>query len=189
MADQYAYSTDDPETVAAYRQALADRNATGKRIRDDVLALGAGPRVMARGGSFPGDRQKVVGIEQQGDHVPDGWRVVRGNLEPRRGKPGDAARKWLEDHQPVDVRHVMEAHGLPRACWIPSRKGDFSYRIVKPELFEHEGTLWACYESEPGKSGSGFDDDACTWTPRKLSEFHAAREAVEAADAEKAEVA
>jgi hypothetical protein len=183
MADLFAYSTDNPATVTAYLQAVADRNAMGKSIHDDVLALGAGRRVMMRGGSFAGDRQKIVAIEQQGDHVPDGWRVVRGNLEPRRGKPGDIARRWLEDHQPIDVRHVMEGHGLPRAVWVPRSDGSFSYRIVKPELFDHDGTLWACYEGEPGKSDSGFDTEPCTWEARKLSEFYAAKEARETAKA------
>lgn len=180
MADQYAYSTDSAEIVAAYRQALADRNAMGKRINEDVKALGAGPRVYHRSGSFAGDKDRITGVEQQGDHVPGGWRVVRGNLEPRRGKPGDGARQWLAEHQPVDVRHVMEGHGLPRAAWVP--RGDaFGWRIVKPALFEHDDTMWACYDGEPGTSGSGFDEQRCTWTPRRLSEFYAAKEAFDAA--------
>jgi hypothetical protein len=181
MTEQFAYSTDDPEIVAAYRQAVAERNAFGPRIRADVEALGAGPRVMVRSSAFPGDRDKVVALEQSGDHVPDGWRVVRGNLEPRRGKRGEAARQWLADHQPVDVRHVMEQHGLPRASWVSDPQRGWTHKICKPALFEHEGTLWACYFGEPGKSGSGFDEEPCTWTRRKLSEFYAAEEAFDAA--------
>lgn len=178
---QHAYSTDNPDAVAAYRQALADHSAMGKRLCDDVAALGAGPRVYLRSSGFPGSPDRITALEQAGNHIPDGWRVVRGQLEPRRGKPGDAARQWLADHQPVDVRHVMESHGLPRACWLPRDK-EFGWSIVTPKLFEHDGVLWACYQGEPGVSGSGFDEVRCTWTPRKLSEFFAAFEAHELVD-------
>lgn len=182
MTDEHAYSTDNPETVNAYLRAVDQRNAFGKWMRTELDKLGAGPRVFLRGGGFSGDKQRVTAIEQTGDHIPDGWRVVRGNLEPRRGKPGEAARQWLADHQPVDVRHVMEGHGLPRSSWV-SRDGGFGWTIVTPKLFEHDGVLWACYDGEPGTGESGFDTQKCTWTPRKLSEFHAAWEAVQAADA------
>ncbi len=177
MSTEHAYSTDNPEIVDAYRRAVEKHNAFGQWMRTELDALGAGPRVLVRSSHFSGDKQELTAIEQSGDHIPEGWRKVRGNLEPRRGKPGEAARQWLADHQPVDVRHVMEGHGLPRSCWIPASPGSFSFRLVSPELFEHDGTLWACYEGEPGTSDSGFDDKPCTWTPRKLSEFHAAREA------------
>lgn len=178
MSKEHAYSTDGPEIVAAYRQALADRAETGKRISAAIKELGAGPRAYVRSSGFPGYKDRLTAIEQSGDHIPEGWRVVRGNLEPRRGKPGEAARQWLADHQPVDVRHVMERHGLPRATWIP-RDGESGWMISSPKLFEHANTLWACYEGEPGAGGSGFDTDKCTWTPRKLSEFHAALESHE----------
>jgi hypothetical protein len=180
--DECAYSTDNPAAVAAYRQALTERNAYTARIRPDLEALGAGPSVYFRSSGFPGSPDRVSAIEHRGDHVPDGWRLVRGSLEPRRGKPGEDARRWLAAHQPVDVRHVMESHGLPRASWLP-REREFGWQIVSPYLFEYDGTLWACYASEPGTTDSGFDRQRCTWTRRKLSEFHAAREAMEAATA------
>src|SRR5689334_4787977 len=85
---QTAYSTDKPEVVAAYRQAKEAHNTFGARMRADVEALGAGPRVFLRGGGF-GSPQRITALEQKGDHIPDGWRVVRGQLEPRRGKPGE----------------------------------------------------------------------------------------------------
>lgn len=183
MTDQRAYSTDNPDAVAAYRQAVAERNAFGPRLKAAVEALGAGPRVFVRSGLISGDKQSLTALEQKGDHVPEGWRVMKssGHLEPRRGKPGEPARQWLAEHQPVDVRSVMEQHGLPRSCWIPTQ--GFSYRIAAPELFEHDGVLWTLFEAEPGSSDTGFDDKACTWTPRQLSEFHLAREAFEQAGA------
>ncbi|MFI2663215.1 hypothetical protein [Micromonospora carbonacea] len=178
---EHVYATSDPTIVAAYRRAVADRAEMGKRIAADVKALGAGPRVFVRTSGFSGIPTQLTAIEQQGDHVPDGWRVVRGNLEPRRGKPGESAREWLANHQPVDVRDAMEKHGLPRACWLP-RDREFGWTISQCRLFEHDGTLWASYAAEPGTSDSGFDTERCSWESRKLSEFYAAREAMEAAE-------
>ena len=180
---QHAYSTDNPAAVAAYRQAKESDIAFSGRLRADVEALGAGPRVYLRSG-FGGPKE-ITALEQKGDHIPEGWRVVRGNLEPRRGKPGEAARQWLADHQPGDVRHVLTGHGLPRSVCVPNPGGS-SYRVVAPEIFEHDGVLWALYEAEPGTDELGFDRTPCTWAPRKLSEFHAAFEAFQESRAAKA---
>lgn len=183
MTTEHAYSTDNPETVAAYLKAVADYRGYADRMLADMDALGAGPGVRISRGMF-GSRDQLFALDQKGDHIPDGWRIVRGHLVPRRGKPGGAARQWLADHQPVDIRAVMTGHGLPRSAWIPG--SDSGYRVVSPTLFEHDGTLWACYEGEPGKGDSSFDSTPCTWTPRKLSEFYAAFEAVAAAQAAEA---
>lgn len=184
MPDEYAYSTDDPEILTAYREALAARNEFGARLKADCEALGVAGAYVRRGVWGSPDEINALGPDEFGQ-IPDGWRMVRGQLEPRRGRPGEAARQWLADHQPPDVRHVMTKHGLPRHSSIPSGTG--GYRMSAPALFEHEGTLWASYEGKPGNLLDG--DEKCTWTPRKLSEFHAAREAAEAADQAKAAVA
>jgi hypothetical protein len=182
-SEQRAYSTDNPEAVAAYREAKEARLAFAERLRSDVEALGAGPNVYVRNGF--GAPNEIFTLEQKGDHVPEGWRIVRGNLVPRRGKPGEGARRWLANHQPVDVRHVLTEHGLPRNVWVPN-PSQGNYRVCAPEIFEHEGVLWALYEAEPGAQEIGFDSSPCTWTPRKLSEFHAAFEAFQEAEAAKA---
>ena len=151
---EQAYSTDNPEAVAAYRKIVADMAAFGERIREDCAALGGNKGALIRRGIW-GSPDRIVGLEPDGSgQIPPGWRVVRERLEPRRGKPGEDARRWLEDHQPPDVRHGMVEHGLPRHSSVPTETG---YRIDQ--------------------------ENACTWTPRKLSEFHAAREAFEAAEA------
>jgi hypothetical protein len=181
MTDEYAYSTDNPEAVAAFRQTGTDMSTFLTRLRADIAALpGVANPLVYRG--VWGLRDELVALEPDGSGVvPDGWRLVRGRFEPRRGKPGDAARKWLADHQPPDVRHTLTQHGLPRHVSIATGAGGF--RMVSPMLFEHDGVLWACFSAEPSKGFFG-DEDPCTWTPRKLSEFHAAREAVEAAKSE-----
>jgi hypothetical protein len=178
---QHAYSTDNAEIVAAYRAAKDAHGTFASRLLADLQALGAGPRVYIRNGF--GGPNEVTALEQKGDHVPDGWRLMKssGNLEPRRGKPGEPARQWLAEHQPVDVRHVLTQHGLPRSVWVPN-PGAGNYRVCAPDIFEHQGVLWALYEAEPGAEEIGFDNSRCTWTPRKLSEFHAAFEAFSEAD-------
>lgn len=177
---EHAYRTSDPVILAAYRQALLDADARRMKIRTGLARLGVGPEVYVRSSGFPGDQMRITEVVPVGDVIPDGWRLMKrtGRLEPRRGKPGEPARQWLAEHQPIDVRHVMEQHGLPRAAWIP---GDgFNWRIVSPQFFEHDGVLWARYAAEPGTSDSGFDTQTCTWDRCKLSEFYAAYEAHQA---------
>lgn len=183
MAEEYAFSTDNPATLAAYRETRAAAKEFAARLKADCDNLGVAGAYVRRGVWGSPDEINALGPGESGA-VPDGWRMVRDQLEPRRGKPGDAARQWLADHQPPDVRHVMTKHGLPRHSSMPSGTG--GYRMSAPALFEHDGTLWACYEGKPGGPFDS-DDGPCTWTPRKLSEFHTVREAAEAADdAEKA---
>jgi hypothetical protein len=96
---------------------------------------------------------------------------------PRRGKAGDAARAWLREYQlDVDPRVVLAERGLPHNGRRPKDDGLGSFYITKPKVFVHDSILWALY--------SGEVDGDCTWTPRRLSEFHAAWEAYE--DSEKA---
>lgn len=182
--NQYAYSTDNPEAVAAFRQAVADLQAFGERVLADCAALGGNEGPLVHGGIW-GSQDRIVGLGPDGSGtIPAGWRIVRGRLEPRRGKPGDLARQWLADRQPPDVRHVMTKYGLPRHSRVPAQSNGFTHRMIAPVLFEHEGTLWACYEGKPGDDFDGPEASAaggCSWTLRKLSEFHAAREALEAA--------
>jgi hypothetical protein len=180
MSDEYAYSTDNPEAVAAFRQTRADLISFKDRVRAACAELGGNNGPLVRQGIW-GSPDEIVGLDpDDSGTIPEGWRIVRGRLEPRRGKPGDGARKWLAEHQPPDMRHAMVGHGLPRHSQTPSNTGGF--RLSAPALFEHDGVLWACYSGKPGE-GVIDDGQACTWTPRKLSEFHAAREAVKAAKA------
>jgi hypothetical protein len=181
---EHAYRTADANIINEYRTALACAKARQKKITSALSDLGVSTEVMVSSTGFPGGKMRIRDLVPIGDFVPDGWRLMKstGRLEPRRGKPGEGARQWLADHQPIDVRHVMEQHGLPRAAWIP---GDgFRYRIVAPHFFEHDAALWARYAAEPGTSETRFDSQRCTWEPCKLSEFYAAYEAYQAAHPE-----
>jgi hypothetical protein len=186
MPEQYAYSTDNPETVAEYRQVRQARTEYAERLRSDCDALGGNSGALFRGGMF-GQPDALVALDPDGSGtIPAGWRLVRGRLEPRRGAPGDPARSWIAEHQPPDIRCAMVPHGLPRHSVIAAEQNGFTHRHITPVLFEHDGTLWACYEGYPAYPDSllvAKDGAGCTWTPRKLSEFYAAREAVMAAEA------
>lgn len=202
-----AYSTDNPDAVAAYRQVHAARENWKHAIKTGLAEIGAGPKVWLAG--FAGERE-VSGVEAKrlpdehlpaapGDdeegsepndvatvkryHVPDGWQINKdGVLVPRRSKPGESARQWIAARKLPSVTRVMAEHGLPPEVWVPSSGGD--YRIHAPVVFEHDGVLWATYPLAPDRCG--FNPQPCTWTPRKLSEFYAAKEAVQAAETEKA---
>lgn len=179
MPEQYAYSTDKPEVLAAYHLVRREMREFGQRMRADCEALGGNSGGLLNRGVW-GSPDRIVGLMPDGSGtVPDGWRMVRERLEPRRGKPGEAARRWLADHQPPDVRHTLTGHGLPRHSSVPTKA--MTYQLIPPVLFELDGTLWVCYEGKPGDElMSGETLDESIWTPRRLSEFHAAREEAEA---------
>jgi hypothetical protein len=179
---EHAYRTADVGIVNEFRVAVSCMKARNKKIKKGLTELGVGEQVFVRSSGFPGDRMRIEDLVPVDGHVPDGWRLMKrtGRLEPRRGKPGESARAWLTEHQPVDVRHVMEQHGLPRAAWIPGE--GFGWRIIAPQFFDHDNALWACYAAEPGTGESGFDTQKCTWDAIKLSEFYTAYEAHRAAE-------
>jgi hypothetical protein len=179
MTEQYAYSTNDPAIVAVYRQTRAAMTEFLPRLRVDCAALGGNKGPLVRTGMW-GRPDRLVALEPDGSGViPESWRIVRGRLEPRRGKPGDTARAWLADHQPPDLRHALTEHGLPRHSTTPAAGQGFTHRLIPPALFELDDELWACYEGPPGGVFVA-DDGECTWTPRKLSEYYTARETAEA---------
>ncbi|MER7331612.1 MULTISPECIES: hypothetical protein [unclassified Micromonospora] len=166
---EHVYSTSDPTTVAAFKAAADAFRDGGRRAREDAEKLGKNKGALMISG--PIGKPRLVGLEPDDPtDPPQGWQYIksRERLEPRRGRAGDAARHWMDAHQPPDLRGVMGEHGLPAYY----RRENI---IGAPELFEHGGTLWALFKGEPQGS--------CSWEPRKLSEFYAAREAMESAEA------
>lgn len=162
---QLVFSTDDPETVAAWRNVQAEFNASREKTWAEAEKIGKnkGPLVRRSAGDLD-----VVGLAADDPQDPPaGWRYVREQLEPRRGKPGDEARRWLASVQPPNPRNVMDRHGLPKY---------FGF-LGTPGIFEHDGVVWAVYGGKPDGEVGG------QWRPRKLSEFYAAKESYEAAEA------
>lgn len=172
MDDEQAFSTNNPTIVAAFKSASAQAQDAMNQAVDDAKALGKNKGLMVGTSAFDGMRIKGLSPDDPGD-PPGGWRMVGGQLEPRRGKPGEVARQWLKDHQPPNVRGILaEQHGLP--LFAIGSPDAMRTRWATPLIFEHDGTLWASYR--------GRIDGTCTWEPRKLSELYAAKEAADAAE-------
>ena len=170
--NEHAYSTSDPTVVTAYRAACDGYRDMSRRTSEDAETLGNNRGALISSNVFAGPH--IVGLAADDPASPPaGWVYSKRNncLVPQRGKTGDAARQWIDAHQPPDVREVLAGHGLPRMSQYT--RGDTYVRAL-PELFEHGGTLWARYR--------GDVDGVCTWERRRLSEFHAARESAEAAE-------
>jgi hypothetical protein len=179
---QRAYSTDNPEAVAAFRQARADAIAFGPKIDAATKALGKNGGALFFSGGFDSGRPAGLNADDPND-PPEGWifSKTKDHLVPRRGKPGDPARAWIEAHKrPADALTVLAEHGLPRYDRLGGGSGWGSYRLGSPEVLHHEGVLWARYRGEPDGTFGGPKE--CTWLPRKLSEYYAAREAVVAVE-------
>lgn len=173
---EHVYSTSDPTIVAAYRDTRAAFNDMGRQCREDAEKLGKNKGALIVQDRISGPRVVGLAADDPAD-PPAGWRYSKGegNLVPRRGKPGEVARQWLDAHQPPDLRKTLEGHGLPRFC---DSGTDLRWFLATPGVLEHDGTVWAMYPAEP--------DGECSWERRKVSEWHAAKEAAE--EAEKAEV-
>jgi hypothetical protein len=177
--NESAYSTDDRATVAAYVEACDARRAAGLRAVAAADALGHNKGPAVRTGMWGIPDEITALFPDDATDPQDGWTYLKGRdlLVPRRGKAGDAARTWLNDHQlGADPRVVLAERGLPYNGRRPKEGSLGSFYITRPKVFVHDDTLWALYTGE-------INGD-CTWTPRRLSEFHTAFEAYE--DAEKA---
>lgn len=163
MTDQLVYSTDDAGIVAAWRQSQIDFEASRLKTNADAEAFGKNKGVLVRRSL---GRLEVIGlVADDPKDPPAGWRYVREQLEPRRGKPGEAARQWLADSQPPTFRDALERdYGLPM---------HFGFLGI-PGIFEQGGEVWVVYGGKPdGEIGP-------LWRERKLSEFYAAKERLEA---------
>lgn len=163
-SDQLVYSTDDPATVAGFRQSQVDFEVARLKAIADAAALGKNKGVLVRRSL---GRVEIVGLAADDPkNPPAGWRYVREQLEPRLGKPGKGARQWLTGAQPPSFRDVME-----QKYQLPMHFGF----LGSPGVFEQDGEVWAIYGGEPnGEVGP-------VWRRRKLSEFYAAKERLEAA--------
>ncbi len=148
--EKFAYATDDPAVLDAYRAAAAARREYGQRLRAAAADLGhnLGPaaRRNARG------REEIVGLRPDNSgRPPRGWRLVeRGK---RLAPCTSTARRWIVEHQPpagTDPLEVLLPNGLVALSRVESgeRPGD-NYRDFRPVVFEWGGKLWACYKGSP----------------------------------------
>lgn len=166
-----AYKTTDPTIVAAFTDTAEQVRDIQNRAVAEAEKIGGNNGLMV---SRAFGDLKVIGLAV-GDpaNPPEGWRYVRERFEPRRGKPGEQARAWLDSIQPPSVRDVMAQHGLPRNCSL--KFGFFG----SPGIFMHAGAVYAIYKGGPD-GGVGP-----SWVSIRPSEYYAAQEQYE--DAQKSE--
>lgn len=182
MTPQYAFRTDDPAALAAYRQARQARSAAADAVVAEAEALGKNNGPAIRGGIF-GSGDQIVGLfAADPDDPPVGWVYRKGRelLLPRKGRPGQPAVDFLERHKDIggDPQVALQEHGLAAHSTLPS---GFGYAIRRPTVFEHAGALYAKYTGEI-KGVLGATEEGCTWPEIPLSQFYAALEAVQAAE-------
>jgi len=170
---EHAYSNSDPAVVAQFIAAAEAARAAGLRAiaAAETLGRNKGPAVTPGMWSIA---DTITGLfPDDPTNPPDGWVYVarHATLRPQRGPAGDSARTWFADNPLVpDARAVIARSGLP---YYSRTAGEgMRYRLARPHVFHHDGVLWARY--------LGPVDGDCTWTPRRLSEFHAALEAAAA---------
>lgn len=182
------YSTTDPDTVKALLDATQALHDFAVKVCADAEQLGNNKGVRRSGGLF--GHIEVAGLAPDDpENPPEGWRYLKGRdiLLPRRGKAWESARRWMSDHEApkVDVRGVLSEHGLPR--YSTNGSGDLGgLRIDMPGIFHHDGTVWANYSGRPCNEPLAVRDEDYAepderWMLRRDSEWHAAREALEAA--------
>jgi len=167
-----AYSTDHPDVIAAWRD-IADREDVFRTQAKAAAELVGKNRGVLFSTNVLGARVPLGLAHIDPADPPTGWtfKARRDCLVPVSAD----AKRWLAAQQPPkpDLRGVMAEHGLPRNQAVGGG------RMGTPELFLHEGTIWVHYRGRPdGSFGGPFDTpDPAVWTPRRLSEYHTAREA------------
>lgn len=169
-----AFRSAAPEVMVAYATWDARREefrASMRNLGDEYGREVYVSRSMLSGQSFSGLKH------DRGDDVPDGWRVdsktrlLKPDKRTKEGKALAAELKRLSLPRPV-------IPGMPGDCWGEGY-------VYAPAFFEHDGTVWAGWGCGPDRlTGDGGDMrgptvDPSLWTLAKLSEWHAAREAVE----------
>jgi hypothetical protein len=161
-----AFKTTDPAVVADWEATAQQIRDIGNRAVDEPKAIGKNKGLMIQRGI--GDESFVGLAPEDPDDVPEGWRLVRGQLEPRRGRPGEQARAWLDSVQLPSMRKAMEAHGMPQLTF-----GGGRMRV--PAMFMYDGAVWVLHGIEPdGEVGPA-------WERIRISEFYAAQEDAESA--------
>ncbi len=172
---KYAYCTDDPAALDAYRQASARRHEFTMRLRPAAAAIGGNLGPVSAPGGFGGP-EEILGLMPDGSgQIPAGWRLRARpqRLEPATGRAGNPARKWLSDFKPppdVDPTYMLKTHGLAYQSRI--WKGA-TYTAHHPLVFEHDGLLWACYLGQP-EGDDWHEPHNITWPAVDVDDFVAA---------------
>lgn len=159
---EVAFKATDQVVIAGWKATAQQIREIGNRAVDEAKSIGKNKGLMIQRSL---DEERFVGLAPlDPTDPPEGWRLVRGQFEPRRGKAGDDARAWLESVQLPSLRAVMNHHGLPKVVFGQGR-------MSTPGMFLHNDTVWASYSVPPAE-----DEVGPAWEKCRLSEFYAAQE-------------
>lgn len=164
---EIAFKTTDPEIVAAWKRVVETRSAAVARALAEAESIGKNKGFMVQ--RSLGDEEFTGLAPIDPEDPPEGWRFVRNQFEPRRGKAGDDARAWLKSVQLPNLRNVMHEHGMPKVVFA-------NHRMMTPGLLLHNDTIWANFSQDIGDREVGP-----AWERCRLSEYYAAQEAADEA--------
>lgn len=173
MRTDFAYRSSAPEVVEAWEAYKAYHEEV--RLRRVAMQDRYGRGLMVRGGW--GHQSEVVGLapldgDSPGDVVGEngelryplrGYDMLTPNLRRKAGK--DLAAEF----QSTLRLDRIELPGMP--SW-----GFFGLRVVSPEIFGHNGKIYARWGDEPSPTGE-------QWEQIPLSTYYAAHEAYDSKSA------
>jgi hypothetical protein len=116
-------------------------------------------------------REEVIGLQDTSSEPPEGWTKLAKNdfLTPSRGRVGQRARDWLQDHQPPrSIGQLLAEFGVKEAHVSEGR-------VYWPGLERLAGGLYVTWGVDTGWDGGEHFDQV------PLSAYYAVREAVAAA--------
>lgn len=175
MSDKTVYRTADASVIAAYCAAQDALTAYRREIGEVLEQHGVGD--LARMGTTGHGAGRFAGLVPDGD-APAGWRVAKtGYLIPdTRTRHGKAVRDALASLvYPGDPRDALT--GMPSQVVVLPRWLTCGVALLGDALY----VTWSADEKALGDSA-----DLTIWHLTKLSEYYAAVEQAEAAEAETA---
>ncbi|SEN88043.1 hypothetical protein [Nonomuraea pusilla] len=169
--DKTVYRSTHPDVLSVWHASIEAREAWGELMETFLDEHGFGTRNV-----YVSHSGRVLGVEHiEGEDVPDGWRIDSrtGYLMPRlASRKGKAIGASLAELTQPDPRDAMP--GMPKTMFV-------SLALLTCGLALIDGALYATWSRPIPEERV----DLTIWERVKLSEYYAAVEAAEAAQAQK----
>lgn len=178
MTTRTAYRSTHPTVLAAWRatQEQADEIVRQRKALLDELGFTGRP-VLVHG-------QRIIGVGHLDEHgpVPDGWRRDRDTADvivpDRRRAAGKALAARLDALTMPDPRRDLPSCGMPEAASSAPRG-----RMYWPGMQLLGDAVYVTWGCDPERVEENGQVDPAVWERVRLSEYYAAVEATEAAEA------
>lgn len=157
-----AFLTQSDEVLAEWDRYTEDVQAWSTTLAAESDRLG---RNVYRHAQGLGRRERVVGLGHTGEAL-EGWVKLKKHdfLVPARGKAGESARRWLEEHQPpTGISERLASYGVCEYFVSESR-------VYWPGILRLLDGLYVSWGTDTGWDGGEH------FRPVLLSEFYAAQE-------------